>query len=777
MSYSDVVLADSPSGYWKCDDAVEYGVIADSSGNGHDMTLSGGATLGAEGLLNEDEASGSTSLLLDGVDGIAVLNGWPSGITDWPVTLETWVEVQGDSGYGAIWLGDHNEGDRSFRLQANSSNFAAAARFDSGSAAASVATATGNRVVHVVGVFVSDTERHIYLNGNLGATSTDSRDFPSTATPRTAIGARYSETPDSFLEGRIGHVAIYSSALSPQRIRAHYLAGQNATLADRITELGPVSYYKLDETTGTTAADSSGNDNHGTISGGVTLGADPLAWSDDTSRAISLDGVDGWVQVPEGILDGAPAVSIPILFRLPALPASGNAHLVNLVIGSTAAGASVYVTSSGALTAGGRSREADSWQGVTTSSGVIKAGRQYIALAVLNYVDDEITLYLDGQPVAYGSVSFGLTYWQQIATSCESSIGVNRNPAVLNYLEMMIDEASIFDNALTAADAFALAERVVQETYVESVLQHQPPSYYRLAEQAGTDAVDSGEAGQDGIYEGGFALAQPGLSTDAGALAADFDGSSGYVDLGNIGGAFDGRAGLTLIASFRLGALPSTNPVAAMITTHAAGNASTALIAHPDGSLQLFSRSAAGDPGVSVMAAAGTVEAGAVYHVAGSLDFAGDMATLYVNGAQVGSEAAGPGWSSSSYVHSAPPANKPCQISGQVDLARFLGSTMSDVAWVTGALTPAQISALHYRGTTAAVPPLSLDGTAMKSGAPVARLIRAHLQSDGSLIGETTSSAADGSWSIPIDTEEPMYVVAHGEGEESDLVAGDLFEA
>ena len=82
MSYSDVVLADSPSGYWKCDDAVEYGVIADSSGNGHDMTLSGGATLGAEGLLNEDEASGSTSLLLDGVDGIAVLNGWPSGITD-----------------------------------------------------------------------------------------------------------------------------------------------------------------------------------------------------------------------------------------------------------------------------------------------------------------------------------------------------------------------------------------------------------------------------------------------------------------------------------------------------------------------------------------------------------------------------------------------------------------------------------------------------------------------------------------------------------------------
>lgn len=70
-----------------------------------------------------------------------------------------------------------------------------------------------------------------------------------------------------------------------------------------------------------------------------------------------------------------------------------------------------------------------------------------------------------------------------------------------------------------------------------------------------------------------------------------------------------------------------------------------------------------------------------------------------------------------------------------------------------------------------------LTGTAMKAGVPVARLIRAHRQSDGSLIGETTSSAADGSWSIPLAAEEPCYVVAAGDGEEAHLVKGGIFSA
>ena len=532
------------------------------------------------------------------------------------------------------------------------------------------------------------------------------------------------------------------------------------TLAERILSLNPSAYYKLDETSGTTAADSSGDGNDGTYNGGVTLDQPPLAWAEGASRSVAFDGVNGYMSLTGiGSLASAPAVTMACVVRIDEVPA------VNIAVAVLRAANghplfSIGARSDGSFSLLGASSTSDSFTVIIGSTDFVP-GRTYALFAIVDYTDKAMALYVDGALVAEAtSVAFS----QDTAAFAENPTYGNTlmsNQQDQTYNEGALDDVALFPVALTAADAFALAERVVQETYVESVLQHQPPSYYRLAEQAGTDAVDSGEAGQDGIYEGGVALAQPGLSTDAGALAADFDGSSGYVDLGNIGGAFDGRAGLTLIASFRLGALPSTNPVAAMITTHAAGNASTALIAHPDGSLQLFSRSAAGDPGVSVMAAAGTVEAGAVYHVAGSLDFAGDMATLYVNGAQVGSEAAGPGWSSSSYVHSAPPANKPCQISGQVDLARFLGSTMSDVAWVTGALTPAQISALHYRGTVAAqaATEFLIRGTHTLQGQPAAGLIAWALDAaTGDKVAEAEADSGTGEYEMTFESADPVFV-------------------
>ena len=44
-----------------------------------------------------------------------------------------------------------------------------------------------------------------------------------------------------------------------------------STLAEAILSLSPVAYWKLDETSGTTATDSSGNGHHGTYTGTVTL--------------------------------------------------------------------------------------------------------------------------------------------------------------------------------------------------------------------------------------------------------------------------------------------------------------------------------------------------------------------------------------------------------------------------------------------------------------------------------------------------------------------------
>lgn len=62
------------------------------------------------------------------------------------------------------------------------------------------------------------------------------------------------------------------------------------------TSLGLIGHWKLDETSGTTAVDSSGNGNDGTMQGGMTAADDTQPGAVGTSLA--FDGVDDYINVP-----------------------------------------------------------------------------------------------------------------------------------------------------------------------------------------------------------------------------------------------------------------------------------------------------------------------------------------------------------------------------------------------------------------------------------------------------------------------------------------------
>jgi len=86
-----------------------------------------------------------------------------------------------------------------------------------------------------------------------------------------------------------------------------------AVLADH-----PAGYWRLNETSGTTAADSSGSAQNGTYQNGITLGqSGPMAGS----GAAHLDGVDDAVSVPSasgGVLNPTAALSVESWVRLDA---------------------------------------------------------------------------------------------------------------------------------------------------------------------------------------------------------------------------------------------------------------------------------------------------------------------------------------------------------------------------------------------------------------------------------------------------------------------------
>src|SRR4051812_1334419 len=58
------------------------------------------------------------------------------------------------------------------------------------------------------------------------------------------------------------------------RIQVEYLEERNllSYYSSAVLALSPIAYYRLGESSGTTAADSSGNGLNGTYNGGVTLG-------------------------------------------------------------------------------------------------------------------------------------------------------------------------------------------------------------------------------------------------------------------------------------------------------------------------------------------------------------------------------------------------------------------------------------------------------------------------------------------------------------------------
>ena len=77
---------------------------------------------------------------------------------------------------------------------------------------------------------------------------------------------------------------------------------------------------------------------------------------------------------------------------------------------------------------------------------------------------------------------------------------------------------------VSPANAFAFS-------YSEAVLADNPIGYWRLGEQSGSDALDLSGHDLHGTYRGNVILNQPGAILTDSNLSAQFDGSTGYVDV------------------------------------------------------------------------------------------------------------------------------------------------------------------------------------------------------------------------------------------------------
>src|SRR5690606_24298724 len=127
---------------------------------------------------------------------------------------------------------------------------------------------------HVVGTF-DGTTLEVRVDGDLVASSVPGM-IPRRADAPLGIGAIGGTGAFPFV-GTSDGAASSDRALSPSRMTAHYLAGRTGAQVPllgvdyptRLLTDVPAGYWRLDETDGTTAADSSGYGHHAAFPAGT----------------------------------------------------------------------------------------------------------------------------------------------------------------------------------------------------------------------------------------------------------------------------------------------------------------------------------------------------------------------------------------------------------------------------------------------------------------------------------------------------------------------------
>ena len=219
---------------------------------------------------------------------------------------------------------------------------------------------------------------------------------------------------------------------------------------------GLTGWWKLDEMSGTVAADSSGNGDDGSLVGGATWVAAKV------DNGISLDGAGQYVAVadsPRLRLSGSWTVTTWL--QMSALPATGAMYTV--LAKTDASGNETYslrvdnnygqfgVTAPGSFVVQFAGATGGDVYALTTPA-AIETGRWYWLVGSWDTSSSSLALYLDGEPAA--SVT-NATTTPTTAGGQDFLIGDNAGHLGQDF-HGILDEVRIYDRALTAAEIASL---------------------------------------------------------------------------------------------------------------------------------------------------------------------------------------------------------------------------------------------------------------------------------------------------------------------------------
>lgn len=223
-SYAQEVLADTPLAYWRLGEASGSAMV-DASGSARDGTYVGGPTLGAAGAVTD----GDTAVSFDGIDDHAnVPHGAWMNVAD--LTVEAWIKTTATGTALILDRDGADTGDRVFQFRVDNGKLQFIRIADANgviatASATSVASVNDGAWHQVAATYSDNSTIRLYIDGAADSVVTDALGGLRQATTRhMLLGINGNGSQVTWFPGVIDEVAVYGTALSAERIAAHYAA-------------------------------------------------------------------------------------------------------------------------------------------------------------------------------------------------------------------------------------------------------------------------------------------------------------------------------------------------------------------------------------------------------------------------------------------------------------------------------------------------------------------------------------------------------------------------
>jgi hypothetical protein len=301
MSYSSVVLSDSPIRYYRLGESS--GVNAIDAGSQLQNGTITSVTYGATGLLVADT---DTAMTFDGSSSYITLptTGLPTGSASW--TMECWIQTPNPlpSGSNTVFLmmGQQLTGKAAnLYLDASAGGKITVDSWNTNKISWSSLPGVGT-TYHVVATY-DGTTLSLYVNGSLANSTTATVNLGTGSPMDGAIGEASDGTLVNCFSGVIDEVAIYNTALSATRIAAHYTAGSVGGIGGDPTVYGSA----VADATITTACDMATGTGGVEVAKTTTVGGGAGNYAEVTSKGLTVNAVaaiptaptgNGWVYTP-----------------------------------------------------------------------------------------------------------------------------------------------------------------------------------------------------------------------------------------------------------------------------------------------------------------------------------------------------------------------------------------------------------------------------------------------------------------------------------------------